>query len=282
MCNIRKVLRVFIVQFRQEFFCIRTAVIFLIMGIFIYSSLEPVAAMVHEFGIYASPTAFVHIMNDHICQIVLTIGMVFLYSTAPFRRDSFSYIVYRCGQRNWECGNILYLFVCSFFYTLFILFASIAALKGEQDFSVHGWGKIWGTLARTNVSVRFGIKLNVSNYLLGKYEPEEAVPVTFFLVWASFFFIGLVVYIFNLHIKRGSGIVLAGIFVFLDTMIYNSWTPWAYRISPLTLAKLTTYTNSRQHYGLTLTYAWIFMAAGIFIMCFMIFALAGKEEKGYE
>ena len=282
MCNIRKVFREFIAQFGQEFFCARTVVIFFIMGIFIYSSLEPVGVMIHEIGIYASPTAFVHIMNDYMCQIILTIGMVFLYSTAPFRRNSFPYIVYRSGQRNWECGNILFMFILSFLYTLFILLVSVAALKEEQDFNIQGWGKIWGTLARTNAPGMFDIKLNVSDYLVGKYEPEFAMPVTFFLVWTCFFFIGLAMYIFNLYIKRGSGIILAGIFVFLDTMIYNSWTPWAYRISPLTLAKLTTFTNYHQHYGLTLTYAWIFMITGILIMCFIIFALAGKKENGYE
>lgn len=282
MCNVRKVFRVFIAQFRQEIFSSRTIVIFLIMGIYIYSILEPISAMVDEIGIYAAPTAFVHIMNDYICQIILTIGIVFLYSTAPFRRDSFSYIVYRSGQRNWECGNILYMLSLSFIYTLFILLFSIIVLIGRQDFNIQGWGKIWGTIARTNVSAQFGIKLNVSDYLLGKYEPELAMPVTFFLVWSCYFFIGLAMYLFNLHIKRGSGIVFAGICVFFDTMVYNSWTPWAYRISPLSLAKLTTFTGYHQHYGLTLAYAGIFMMVGILIMCFIIFILAGKREKGYE
>lgn len=282
MCNIRKVFRVFMAQFGQEIFSSRTIAVFVVMGVYLYSILDPVGKMVVETGIHATPTAFVHIMNDYVCQTILTIGIVFLYSTAPFRRDSFPYIVYRSGQRNWECGNVLYIFCSSLIYTLFILFVSVLALWDKLDFDTVGWGKIWGTLARTNASYQFGVKLSVSDYLLGKYEPEFAVPFTFFVVWACYFFIGLVMYFCNLHIKRGSGIIFAGICVFFDTMVYNSWTPWAYLFSPLSLAKLTTFTNYHKHFGLTISYAGIFMAAGILIMCSGIFVLAGKKERDHE
>lgn len=282
MISIKKTIRVFTAQFRQQFFSIKTCMIFLIMAVYIYNSLEPVNKMIHAVGINATPTGFVHIMNDYICQTILTIGIIFLFSSAPFRRDSFRYIVYRSGQRNWEWGNILYILSLSFIYVVFLCVVSLAAMAGKLDFEMDSWGKIWGTLARTNAPTQFGVKIVISDYLLGKYEPVSAMLSTFLLTWGCYFFLGLLIYFCNLHIKGGSGIILSGILVFLDVMIYNSWTPGAYRFSPLTLVKLTTYTNYHKHFGLSLTYAAVFFLSGITVMCLIIVLMAGKRERDYD
>ncbi len=282
MNNIRKIWRVFILQLHTELFCWRNMLVFAVMAVFISSNLEPIAAMVNALGIKATPTGFVHLMNDHTCLTILTIGIIFLYSNAPFRRESFSYIVYRSGKKNWEIGNVVYMCISSLMYTSFLFVVSVLSLIRETEFSLDGWGKIWGTLARTTASTEFNVKVVVNDYILGKYEPMEALVATFVLIWLCFFFFGLLIYLFNHFFKKGLGVILAGIFVFLDTMIYNSWTPWAYRFSPLTLVQLTTYTNYHKHYGLTLSYAWIFFGVSILIMIFGIVLLSMRREQSYE
>lgn len=188
MKRLRRILQVFLYQFRREFLNIRTVIIFLIIGIYVYICLEPVGRMIFDVGIKANPTGFVHIMNDFICQMVVTIGIVFLMSNLSVLNDSCKYIIYRSGEIEWEIGNILYIIIFTFLYSIFILLTSIVSLVGKTDFDMSNWGKIWGTLSRTNAYKVYGIKIEVSNYLVGKFEPTEAMIDTFF--WYGYAFYG--------------------------------------------------------------------------------------------
>lgn len=273
-----KGIKVFLYQLRKGFFTWRIFVIYVCIGIFIYSYLQPIAKMVEDVKIKATPMAFVHLMNDYICQTIIVIGFIFMMSNAPFKGKSSHYIIYRCGVKTWEVGNFIYITVNSFLYTGFLVLISIISLFGKLDFNLENWGKIWGTLARTNASAIYGLKFSINDYLLGKYEPAAAFTMTFFLSILCFLWIGLLIYLLNKFIFHGAGILGAGFFVFLDTMIYNMWTPWAYRFSPLTLMQLIAYTNYNKYYGLSLTYAWLFFAGCIILfVAIMLLAPEGGD-----
>jgi hypothetical protein len=280
MGYIWRTLQVTLFQLRREILSKRTIVLFLIIGIFIYSNMEPVEFFCAAVGINATPLGFVHMINDFIFQTVFLLGIIFLLSSAPFRGDFYPYIVYRSGDKEWEIGNILYIIIITFLYTVFLVIMSIIGLKGRIDF-VCEWGKIWGTLARTNAGSQFGVQFAVSDYIIGKYEALYAMIVSFLLEWTCFIWIGMCIYFFNSLTKKSIGVFLAGIFVFLDTMIYNSWTPWAYRFSPVTLSHLSAFTKGYVYYGITLQYAWRFF--GITIIGFIVGTiLLTKKVRDYE
>lgn len=280
MGYIRRTLHVTIFQLRREILSKRTIVLFFIMGIFMYSNMEPVAFFCESVGINATPLGFVHMINDYIFQTVFVIGIIFILSNAPFRGDIYQYIVYRSGEKEWEMGNIVYIIIMTFLYTVFLAIMSLIGLKGRIDY-VWEWGKIWGTLARTNAGSQFGIQFAVNDYIIGKYEAFYAMTVSFLLEWICFIWIGMCIYFFNSLIKRAVGVFLAGFFVFLDTMIYNSWTPWAYRFSPITLSHLSAFTKGYVYYGITLQYAWVFF--GITSIGYMVGSiLLTKKVRDYE
>ncbi|MCM1046295.1 MAG: hypothetical protein NC417_12370, partial [Candidatus Gastranaerophilales bacterium] len=90
------------------------------------------------------------------------------------------------------------------------------------------------------------------------------------LEWACVAWMGLVVYLFNT--------IVASLFVFLDVMIYNSWTPKAYLFSPVTLAQLKMMSGNNLSYGVSLGYAAVFFA--VTITLFIVICLGQGTKKG--
>ena len=72
---------------------------------------------------------------------------------------------------------------------------------------------------------------------------------------------------------------MASFFVFLDVMIYNSWTPKAYLFSPVTLAQLKVMSGNNLSYGVSLKYAVVFFAVTI---TFFIVICLGQGTKSKE
>jgi hypothetical protein len=153
---------------------------------------------------------------------------------------------------------------------------SVISLLSWTRFS-GDWGIIWGTLARTNAGNQYGVPFTVFAYIVGVFSPVEATAISFLLEWACVAWMGLVVYLFNYITKKMTGILVASFFVFLDVMIYNSWTPKAYLFSPVTLAQLKVMSGNNLSYGVSLGYAVVFFA--VTITLFIVICLGQGIKK---
>lgn len=262
---LHKSYRVFCYQLSRIFITPRIPLVFVLLGIYLYSTVAPVADFSRSVKISAAPWVFPHLTNDYICQLVIMAGVVFLFCDAPFFSDSRLYILARSGQTAWTSGHVMYIFVMSFIYVFFVLGISILPLVGNLQW-ISGWGKILGTLAKTNAGSQFGLTFTVSSYLTGAYEPYHAMIFSFCLEWACAFWIGLLIYLFNTMTHKMVGTFLAVAFILLNIMISNEWTPAAFAISPLTLAQLSSLTGLNQRYGITLDYAVRFYIISLCIM----------------
>ena len=271
-----KGLRVFCFQLKQELVQVRVLILFMILAVFIYSYLEPVANLAQAVGEKVSPWAFPHLMNDYICQMVFMVSAVFLFSTAPFEGKAHYYIVQRSGSLSWQLGNVLYILASSFLFVGFIWVLSVISLLSRTKFS-GDWGIIWGTLARTNAGNQYDVPFTVFAYIVGVFSPVEATAISFLLEWSCVSWMGLVVYLFNYITKKMTGILVASFFVFLDVMIYNSWTPKAYLFSPVTLAQLKVMSGNNLSYGVSLKYAVVFFA--VTITFFIVICLGQGTKK---
>ena len=254
--------RVFCFQLKQELVQVRVLILFMILAVFIYSYLEPVANLTQAVGEKVSPWAFP--------------GNWVMFSTAPFEGKAHYYIVQRSGSLSWQLGNVLYIVASSFLFVGFIWVFSVICLLSRTRFS-GDWGIIWGTLARTNAGNQYDVPFTVFAYIVGAFSPEEATAISFLLEWACVSWMGLVVYLFNYITKKMTGILVASLFVFLDVMVYNSWTPKAYLFSPVTLAQLKVMSGNNLSYGVSLKYAVVFFA--VTIMFFIAICLGQGTKK---
>ncbi len=276
----RKARRVFCYQFSRIVTSFRIPLIFVLIGIYIYSTVEPIADFSKAVNIAATPWVFPHLTNDFICQMVFMAGAVILFCDAPFTDESYLYIVSRSGRTAWAGGHVLYILILSLLYVIYIAMVSVVPLIGHLQWSTE-WGKILGTLAKTDAASQYALTFTVNGYLTVAFEPVKAMVLSFVLEWACSAWLGLLLYFFNTVTHKMIGTFLSVAFVLLDVMISNEWTPAAYVFSPLTLAQLSSLSGMNQRYGITLAYA-----AGFFIisLCMLVILCicSGHFEKWYQ
>lgn len=259
----------------------RITVLFIVIAIFLYSYLEPVVLFSKAMNIPTTPWVFPHLINDFICQLAFMSGAIFLFCTAPFKGENYSYLIYRAGRTSWQIGNIAYIVVISIIYVGFIESISILSLLPHISF-VNEWGKIWGTLAQTDAIVQYGIPFMVYTYIVGVFSPIEATGISLFLETACIIWIGLVVYLFNSISQKPIGTLVGTFFVFLDVVISNSWSAKAFLLSPVTLTQLKSLSGNNLRYGVTLNYAvsfFVLTICGLIGICLSIGKKKHTERK---
>lgn len=249
----------------------RILLIFILVAIFVFTNLHGVLDFSLDVGIAVTPWAFPHITSDYICQLVIMAGAVALFCDAPFNNEIQKYILPRAGYTAWTVGQCTYIVVLSFFYVLTVLLSSILPLLSSMDFQ-NGWGKIWGTLARSSVGFDYGVLFSVDDYVIGVYTPLRATALSFILSWGCCVWLGLMVYFINDMTDSYIGTFISAGFVLMDITVANEWLPWFYKISPVTLAQLQALKGNDSLYGITLRYAlWFF---GISIVCLLVSCVA--------
>lgn len=240
----------------------RILMIFLLVAIFVFSNLQGVLDFSRDVGIPATPWAFAHITSDYICQLVIMAGAVALFCDAPFHSDIQKYILPRAGRTAWAAGQCLYIIALSFLYVLVVFLLSIVPLLPNLTFQ-GGWGKVWGTLARSMAIREYEIPFTVYDYLIGVYTPQQATALSFLLSFACCVWLGLLTYFLNDVTGRYAGTFLSAGFVLMDITVANEWLPWFYRISPVTLAQLQALQGSNSLYQVDLGYVLRFFGGSI-------------------
>lgn len=262
---LRRANRALVFQMKQEFTTPRVPLLFLLISIYIFATVQPVSDFSKDVQEAATIWSFPHITNDYVCQLVIMAIAVILFSDAPFRSSAHWYILQRAGKAAWAIGMCFYIAVISFLYVLLIMLIGILALFPNIQLDA-GWGRIWGTLARTNAGNQYHIQLAVKDYIIGAFQPIEATVICFFLEWACCTWLGLLSYCLNSFTRTNAGSLVATGFVLLDIAVYNTWSYTYFRISPVTLAQLSQLASKRSIYGVDLMYAVIFFAISIFIL----------------
>lgn len=266
---------VFAVQLRRVTETIRIPFVLLLVACFLAQNLDAVVQFSKDVGLNVTPYAFVHLQNDYVCQFVMMAGAVIIFCDAPFEDNTYSYMVTRSGLVSWSIGQMLYIVCLSFLYILFLLLFSVLPFIGHIEFSGE-WGKIWGTLAKTDTGTQYGLLFTVSEYMVSQYEPVPALLESVILEWACIVWLGLFIYVLNKTIMPPIGTVAGAFVILLDICVSNDWMNWANKFSPITLAQLTTYTGWNLRYHVTLTYGIKFFAIGIPIL--ILISFAGNER----
>lgn len=245
----------------------RILLIFLLVAVFVFSNLQGVLDFSKDVGIPVTPWSFSHITSDYICQLVIMVGAVALFCDAPFNSEIQKYILPRVGYFAWATGQCLYIVVLSICYILMILILSVISLLPNLEFQ-NGWGKVWGTLARTMAIRQYGIQFIIDDYLIGAYTPMQATMLSFLLSLACCIWLGLLTYFLNYISDAYVGTFISAGFVLMDITVANEWLPCFYKISPVTLAQLQALKGNNSLYQVELEYAlWFF---GVTIVCLIV------------
>jgi len=274
-----KIQRVFAFQMKLVRTNQRILLIFILAAIFVFSNLQGVLDFSQDVGIPVTPWAFPHITSDYICQLVIMAGAVALFCDAPFKSEIQKYILPRAGYTAWTVGQCMYIIVLSLLYVLMIFLFSILPLLPKIAFQ-NGWGKIWGTLARSTVGFQYGIPFKIEDYVIGVYTPLQATALSFLLSWGCCVWLGLMTYFLNNVTSSYIGIFISAGFILMDITVANEWSPWFYKISPVTLAQLQALRGNNSLYQVTLEYAFCFF--GISIICLLAGCIITQKLQNFR
>lgn len=256
---------------------IRIPFIFLIIVLYVVESLSAVLTFSRIVHIDVTPFAFVFLINDYRIQFIIAACAVILFCNAPFEDESCQYMISRAGKLSWGLGQILYIIKMSILYTGCLVAATIIPFLGHITWS-NEWGKIWGTLGKTNAGAEFGVKLSISQNIIRDYGPVDAFIISILLEFSCILCIGLIIYFGNKVTGKPVGTVIGALIAVLDICISNDWLEWAYGFSPVSLTQLELFNGYASKWGINLVYAEKFFLIVILSLSALCVASNYKEK----
>lgn len=220
MDNVRKAFAACFQNFRKWTSNPRILIILLLLITFINIAEQGIKLFAQYVHIAVSACVFPFIMAHWYQLFIIMFGLIMLFCDAPFLDDQQPYVVIRTGKRCWLTGQILYIFLGSAVYFLVVWFLSILVLFPNVAFSAQ-WGKIIRTLAETDAGAQFHINLIFQQSIVRQFSPLQAVGLSFFLSWLAGSFLGLLMFVINMHTSRATGALIASGVVLFEIIAYE-------------------------------------------------------------
>ena len=169
-------------------------------------------------------------------RIMTLFGSVLLFCDAPFMDENQQFVYLRLGRKRWVAGTIIYVFVASFIYTLYLILALALGVLPNIGISAE-WGELFEV-----TSINSGIiKAGITQKVLMDYSVLTGFLYMFDAVFLSCVIIGLVMYIVALFAKKGECILVGcGIIIIEGVGLYftENISNILFHISPLSLMQI--------------------------------------------
>lgn len=252
---------------------ILAALLFLMLWNFI----SPISAFARSVNCRVAPWLLPYLSNWYISQMLMMLGIVFLFCDAPFMDEGQPYLLVRSGRIPWGLGQVIYIMLGTAVYLLFITIISILILSPNLFLS-NGWGKVLGTLAQPNAGLQYEINLPIIYNIQLQYTPIKAFILSFLLEWCTGTMIGLVMFITNIYLKRSIGAIVGSAIVLFDFVVANSLPYYYYHFSPSSMARLTILDPTGMSPRPTNLYAYIFFTIGIIVLSIIAVISVRKRQ----
>ncbi len=185
--------------------------------IFVHMFTKDVGIFAKQLDIQMTPWIFPFLFTQKYIKLLFLFPLVLLFCDAPFIDSSEPYILIRAGRKAWAIGHLLYIVVASGIYFLFLFAASILVNLPQIQYSAD-WGKVLGTLAKTNASAAIGLGISVDLKIIEYFTPVQAVGFSLLLCWLVGIFMGFLIYFVNATTKNA----LFGIFAASSLLIWDA------------------------------------------------------------
>lgn len=141
-------------------------------------------------------------------DMMFMFGILLLFGDAPFMERAQIYQITRAGRTRWAVAQIFYTFLASLMYCLMAVVLSIILLLPHITLE-NDWGKIYNTLAQTNMGSKIGMKFPISYHVILEYRPWEALGLMILIGTLVAFFTGLLMFAGSIWFSKNVGIALA-------------------------------------------------------------------------
>ena len=206
MDRIRMSLRVCQIRLRKTFTTPRFYVALLWIAILFHVMTVGIRGFCEQTGVDVTFWMLPFMTRYNGDQIIIVLGALLLFCDAPFLEPNSGWQILRAGRKSWFWGNMLYIVVVSFFYTICLSMIPVLLVFPNVGWET-GWGKVISTLAQTNAAYTFDQE-PLDYLILSRFSPQEAMGLTMLAIWCLSVMTGVVSYAGNFLVHRGFGIVI--------------------------------------------------------------------------
>lgn len=257
---------------------LRIPMMLLIIALYLMENLSSISIFSERVNIDVTPFAFIFLVNNYNVQFIIVACAVVIFCNAPYEDESYQYMITRTGRLSWGLGQVFYIIKMSGMYVFCLVVSSLLPFVNRLQFT-NEWGKIWGTLAKTDAGSQYGIELSVSQNIIRDYDPINALVITILLEFACVMCIGFVIYFGNKITNQSIGTVIGALITVLDVCIANDWADCAYGFSPVSLAQINTFYGYASKWGINLSYAGKFFV--ISLLCLSVLCIVSNYKDKF-
>ena len=140
MDRIRMSLRVCQIRLRKTFTTPRFYVALLWIAILFHVMTVGIRGFCEQTGVDVTFWMLPFMTRYNGDQIIIVLGALLLFCDAPFLEPNSGWQILRAGRKSWFWGNMLYIVVVSFFYTICLSMIPVLLVFPNVGWET-GWGK---------------------------------------------------------------------------------------------------------------------------------------------
>ncbi|MDO4548733.1 MAG: hypothetical protein Q4D04_11580 [Clostridia bacterium] len=212
----------------------------LFVPLILWPALNPIKRMAIDVGESVSIMGIVFIfsdINNSALSTMFSIGVVILFSDAPFADATQQQCLMRVSGREWISAQIMYILCLSAIYVLYWIVSAVIILMPVVSLSLE-WDAVWRTLAHTNAGAQYGITLDLSVALIRAYDPWQSFAISIALKIAICLMFGNLCFATSLWTKTNAGIYVCLAIVMQDYMAMNGLGFSYIKFAPQTMSRL--------------------------------------------
>lgn len=268
----KRICSIAIYSVRYKLISPRVICLFVLLATFVWSNISPVIEAVKIVDLRVNPLLFPFLSSNTVYQLIIFLGVLFLFSDAPFIDKNQPYIIIRSKRTIWALGQILHVIMLSASYFLILMGISILVVLPYATLATDGWGKLVNTLAQTNLDVQVGMTFDFSKQIVSLYAPLEAFLYCFLLNWGMASFLGLLIFAINMKFSKMIGILIGLSVLLFDLLSLNNLSSTSVYFSPLSLSRLSMLDPKGITIYPSVTYALVFYCVSIVLLSICIVA----------
>ena len=242
MLNVRRVFAITALQWHKNMRRTQFWIVVILVPLLAYRYIRPVVSFTHAMGVNATPSGIAFYFSDYGFSMIMCLGLLLLFSQAPFMDEQMTNVLLRCDNLQWYLGSILYCIMLSSFYIVYWCLCLLLPILGNLDWSME-WGKIWNSLCQTTAFYEYKMTVKMP-YVLLSYSGVQALGLSIILKLLYSAIIACIVLTWNIPWRIPFGSLSTILLMLEDYFAMNGHGYAFYWYSPSTISRLSMLDNT--------------------------------------
>lgn len=143
----------------------------------------------------------------------------YTYSDVPFMQRTELYKILRKGKKRWCVEKLIAIALQALFMTILAMGMTILIFLPRVQLD-WDWGKVIYTLAYSDVVFEYNIVAKGSAAIIIKYEPIQAMLISFLLLWLETTLMGVFMFGLSLYTNRTLAVTIAIAMISMQFAVY--------------------------------------------------------------